>query len=152
MRVHFNMSDLLVGMHVIGIHTHMGAVAMAMQIDHLLELELSAAPNFQLPLPNGDLSVHRNFFYLHPVEDWQVWLIENKGSATFRLKTKPSADYFLVLNAEVLPNFLTQWAQNLKTCNAVNMAYVLPDNYLKKCHWLPELKDQSPPAFPNHHS
>lgn len=141
MKVRFNWKDLVRDMHVIGLHTHLNAIAMAMQTDRNLQMFLSAAPDFQLSLPNGDLSVHRQFQFQHLEEHWQAWLLENKGSSQWLLKTKPFADYFLVLHGEIMPHFAADCAKALKQCNAVNMAYVLPETYLLRCPWLIELLD-----------
>jgi hypothetical protein len=67
-------------------------------------------------------------------------LLENKGSSQFLFSGRPTPDFWLIVQESESMGGLSEWLEQLKRLNGVQMAYLFPSENHSKLAWLSQLR------------
>ncbi len=125
---------------IIAIHTDFSPYSLAWCLFDTFSLQFVCEnPPFQINLPNQLDSIHAEYHFFGSEDYPRMWLIQNQGTQSRLVNSKPLPDYFLIFEEEDVILHFDHWLETLNRVARIQLAYVFPKDKTKKFHWVNEL-------------
>ncbi len=126
---------------IVAIHTDLRPYFLAWCLFDTFSLQFVCENNpFRINLPNKPESLHAEYHFFGSEEYPRMWLIQNQGSTSRLVNSKPSPDYFIIFEEEEVILYFDQWLETLNKIAHIQLVYVFPKEKTKKFHWVNDLQ------------